>query len=145
CLYVPRFIALRKEVPLARAEGYFGPNLAMVLRRNEAMISRVPPVQTNQFRQLFAYRGRERVAEDRNATQVGLTQQLYVLEAAHINLGVAELIGTQHALTLRKEQRLELLKRVQLVQQFSSTSAVAGADSVVTTAVAARVQGGAEV
>jgi uncharacterized repeat protein (TIGR01451 family) len=145
CLYIPRFIGLRKEVPLARAEGFFGPNLALVIRRDEAMITRLPPVQTNQFQKPFAYRGRERVAEDKNATRIGLTQQLYVLEAVHIDIGPFELIGTRHALTLRKEQRLEMLKRIQLVEQFTSASGVAQAESVVTTAVAARVQNGAEV
>ncbi len=145
CLCAPRFVGLRKEVPLGLAESFLGPRGAQGTHMQQQVDSRQPVRSADRADRLRGFESRTRPAQDTGTTALGLLQQLKVLEATNVTLGLGEAIGTQQILTLRKQDHLVLLKQMEVVKQFSNTQRLAGAEEIVGTAVVARVKAGSQI
>jgi uncharacterized repeat protein (TIGR01451 family) len=145
CLCVPRFVVLRKECPLAQNEGSISPNAMRLVKRQEEYDKLLPSGQTLQYAKLKGYEGRLRpsinLAEKGPVTLIGLK----VLQAHHIDLGLAEYVGTQEVKVLTAIQRAQLLEQLKVVRQFSSVKAMAGTEQVIGTHVVGRVEAGPDV
>jgi uncharacterized repeat protein (TIGR01451 family) len=145
CLCVPRYIAFRKEVPIGLAESYQGPRGTESWAKEIQVDVRTPVRSAGRADVLRGFHGRMRPAVDVSTKSLGALQQLKVLEASKVTLGMGELLGTQKAVTLRKDERLVLLKQMKLVKELSTVQRVEGAEEVIGTAVTARVQAGTAV
>lgn len=145
CLCVPRFAALRTEIPLARAEGVVGPADRRQVKRDVA-------VQARQGSELASQTKTPRGLDTRMRPGVALNQEgpgqfigLKVLQAQHLDLGVVELIGTKGIDKLTPVQKLHLLQQMKLAFELEGSKKVAQTDQVTRTAVVGRVKGGPEV
>jgi uncharacterized repeat protein (TIGR01451 family) len=142
---VPRFLALRKYIPVAAADGLLNP-LASVAVKRDSRIDAVQPVDmARQVKPPLGFTGRLRPAEDTNVTKLAVFRQLKVLKAEQLNLGPVELVGTKGITTLRKDERLVLLQAAKIVADFSGVTGLAAMDNSVGTSVIARVKNGAQV
>ena len=145
CLCVPRYLALRKIVPVAATDGQLGP-LASVASKRLDMFSGLQPIDNaRQAKGPVGLDGRQRPAEDTNVSRLAVIRQLKVLQAQQLNLGLVELIGTKGIDTLRKDEKLVLLQASKLVADLAGLKGVAQMDNSVGTSVIARVQGGSQV
>jgi uncharacterized repeat protein (TIGR01451 family) len=136
---------LRKECPLAQNEGSFSLNDMRLVQRQVEYDKLQPSRQTLQYAKLKGYEGRLRpsinLAEQGPVVLIGLK----VLQAIHIDLALAEYIGTQEVKVLSKIQRAQLLKQLEVVRQFSSVTVIEGVEQVIGTRVVGRVESGPDV
>jgi uncharacterized repeat protein (TIGR01451 family) len=145
CICVPRYLALRKFLPIAAADGQLGP-IASVASKREGVFNGTQPVDlVRRAKGPMGLDGRLRPAEDKNVTAIGVFRQLKVLKAEQLNLGVVELIGTKGIETLRKDERLVLLQASKLVADLAGVTGIAQMDNSVGTSVIARVKNGPQV
>jgi uncharacterized repeat protein (TIGR01451 family) len=145
CLCVPRYAALRKELPLALREGVIGPGGARLVMRQEQYEKMLPSELALQYERLHGYKGRLRPSVNVNQQALGVLIGLKVLQAQHVYLGPAEYVGRKEFKVLSLRQRAELLKQLQLVQAFQHVSAVAGVEQVVATGVITGVKTGSRI
>jgi uncharacterized repeat protein (TIGR01451 family) len=144
CLCVPRFVALRKECPLARSEGVVGPVDRMQAKGGALLEERVPSLTTSKIEHLKRFDGRVRPSTNVNVEGLVKITALKVLQAREINMGPVEAVGTKRVLLLTEKQKAEVVKQLELVKQFSKVVHLAGHEQIEHTSVTARVKGGPE-
>lgn len=145
CLCVPRYVALRKLIPLAAAEGSLWPGLTSRTERQGLVDSRLPPNLASRTDILRGLHARQRPTIDTTTVGPGLFKQVKVLFAEQLTVGPIERIAVLQPQTLRKEEHLVLLKALEFTRSLSVVTGVAGTESLLGTAVVARVKGGPEV
>jgi uncharacterized repeat protein (TIGR01451 family) len=145
CVCVPRYGVLRSETPLGRYDTVVFANDTRVVLGQEHMKVRVPPVQTGQVETLQAVKMRERPSAWVGEVRLGRAVRVEVLQAHSLEVGPLEAIGTRAVYQLREEERLRLVKQLELARELSRRESVRENDQVQVTAVVGRVQGGAEV
>jgi uncharacterized repeat protein (TIGR01451 family) len=145
CVCVPRYLALRKLVPIAGADSFLAPFASVQSKREVEFAARLPVRGTSQVKPPLGLTGLKKPAEDRNATALAVFSQVKVLMAEQLTLGPLEFVGRKEIVTLRKEEHLVLLKGTKLVADLSAVKGPAAMDSSVGTAVIARVKGGPQV
>jgi uncharacterized repeat protein (TIGR01451 family) len=145
CLCVPRYVVLRKELPLALNENTIALSDTRLVQKQIEYQETLPPNLTIQYAKLKADLGRLRpsinLAEQGPNVLIGLK----VLQAHHIDLALAEYVGTQEVKLLTLVQRAQLLKQLELVRVFSSITPIAGIEQIVGTRVVGRVEAGPDV
>jgi uncharacterized repeat protein (TIGR01451 family) len=145
CLCVPRFAALRTELPLSHYDSVAGPSGTRSILVQNQIERRQPPELTRGAEGLNAFRGRLRPSENVNVKGPGLFTQVQLLQAHEIMLGPAELLATPGVQKLTAVQRLQLAKQVEFAAQFSGAVKTAGTEQVIGTAVVGIVEGGSRV
>jgi uncharacterized repeat protein (TIGR01451 family) len=145
CLCVPRFAALRSELPLAGLDTIVGLDRRQAILGYDQLKQRRPSEQARAVLGPDAFKGRLRPSVNVNTRGPGVLTSLQVLQAHHVYLGLAELLGTQEVKRLTQVQRVELVRQVQVAREFSVAARVAGTEQVVGTAVLGRVEGGPQV
>ncbi len=105
CLCVPRYVVLRKEMPLAKSEGSISPGGTRLVQQQQQYEERLPSKQTMQYDKLKGFEGRSRpsinIKEEGPNTLIGMK----VLQAHHIDLALAEYVGRKEAIKLTLVQR----------------------------------------
>ncbi len=145
CVCVPRFGVLRSETPFGRYENVVAVTDARGLLGQEQMKLRLPPVQAGQVEQPQAVRMRERPSIAVGRLAVARVSRVEWLEAHVLEVGPFAAIGTRAVYQLREEERVRLVKQLELARELSRREGVQENEQVVRTAVVARVQGGPEV
>lgn len=145
CLCLPRYLVLRKLVPVAGTDGAQGLMSSVQANRGQEIDARLPLVGARQTKPLVGLTGMKRPSEDRNSIGTSVFSQLKVLKAEQLDLGLVEFIGRKEIVTLRKDEHLVLLKGTKLVADLSANKGLAGMDNSIGTSVIARVQGGTQV
>jgi uncharacterized repeat protein (TIGR01451 family) len=135
CVCVPRYAALRKELPLARREGVFGPGDTRLVLRQEQYEKTLPSELALQYEHLKNYKGRLRPSINVNEQGPGVLIGLKVLQAHHVYLGLAEYIGTKQFKVLTQVQQAKVLKQLELAKVLQNVTTVAGVEQVVGTGV----------
>jgi uncharacterized repeat protein (TIGR01451 family) len=145
CLCVPRYVVLRKELPLARQENTIALGDTRLVQRQVEYDKLVPSQLTRQYEKLKGMEGRARpsinLAEQGPNVLIGLK----LLQAIHIDLALAEYVGTEQVKILTRVQRAQLLKQLEVVRQFSNIVQLAGTEQIVGTRVVGRVEAGPDV
>jgi uncharacterized repeat protein (TIGR01451 family) len=142
---VPRFAALRTEVPVAAAEGLQALVHASLVKKQDLLTERVPSIQASQTKQLKGYTGRARPSVNVNALVPEQLIGLKVLQAQHLNIGLLEAVNTKRIALLSPVQKVLLLKQMKLAHDFSVVKHLAGTEQVYVTSVVARVEQGPEI
>jgi uncharacterized repeat protein (TIGR01451 family) len=145
CICVPRFAVLRKETPLARYETVVAVNDARCIKGQELVKAHIPPILSGQVEQPLAVKMRERPSVYMAEVAVARALRVEMLQADVLEIGPLAAIGTQAVYQLREEERLRLLKQLELARELSRRESVRENDQVVVTSVVARVQNGPEV
>lgn len=144
CLCVPRYVALRKECPLALSEGYVGPEDRSQVKRGVLLVAREPSVVLNKVEQPKRYEGRLRPSVNRAKNAPGLLTQLKVIQAQQLDIGPVEYIGTKRFQELTEKKKAEVIKQLEFVKEFSQVTSMRGFEQILGTAVMARIKGGPE-
>jgi uncharacterized repeat protein (TIGR01451 family) len=145
CLCVPRYVVLRKELPLALNENVFGLSDTRLVQQQVGIQKTLPSILALQYAKLKGYEARMRPSINLAEQGPGLLVGLKVLQAQQIELALAEYVGTAEVKVLSPVQRAQLVKQLELVRQFSSVTVIAGTEQVVGTRIVARVEGGPDV
>jgi uncharacterized repeat protein (TIGR01451 family) len=145
CICVPRFGVLRSETPFGRVDTVLAAGDTRGALGQELMKARLPPLLAAKVEQPLAVKMRERPSVWVAEVGIGRAVRVEVLQAHEMVLGPLEALGTQAIHQLRQEERLRLLKQLELARELSQREGVRENDQVVGTAVVARVQGGPEV
>jgi uncharacterized repeat protein (TIGR01451 family) len=145
CLCVPRYAVLRKELPLALSENAIAPSDTRLIQKQVEYEKVLPSRLTLQYDKLKGLNGRLRPGI--NLAEVGpdVLIGIKVLLAHHIDLALAEYIGTEEVKILSLVQRAQLVKQLEVVRQFSSITQMAGTEQVLGTRVVGRVEPGPDV
>jgi uncharacterized repeat protein (TIGR01451 family) len=145
CICVPRFAVLRKETPLGRYETVVAVNDARCIKGQELVKAHIPPILSGQVEQPQAIKMRERPSVYLAEVGVARALRVEVLQADVWEVGPFAAIGSQAVYQLREEERLRVLKQLELARELSRRESVRENDQVVVTSVVARVQHGPEV
>jgi uncharacterized repeat protein (TIGR01451 family) len=145
CICVPRFAVLRSETPCDRYESVLAVNDTRTVTSQEHVQARQPAHLAGQVEQLKAVKERERPSVWTGALGVGRAVRVEVLQAHNVELGPLAAIGTQAIYALREQDRLRLVRQLELGRELSRREGVQENEQTTGTAVVARVQGGAEV
>ena len=116
---MPRFAALRCEVPLSSAEGVFGLVDRKMVKRQERLESTQPSLTARQLESLRGLHSKSRPAQHVARVGPGEFLKLCVLQARQIDMGPAEALCTKKVDTLSPVVRLQLLKQLELARDFS--------------------------
>ncbi len=141
CLCVPRYVALRKECPLAVSEGYVGPEDRVQVKRGVTLIERKPSEWVKKVEYPKGYEGRLKPSLNLANEGPRLLTQLKIIQAQQLDVGPVELIGTKRIDELSEKKKAEVIKQLELVKLFSQVKTIAGVEQIVGTAVTARVKG----
>jgi uncharacterized repeat protein (TIGR01451 family) len=142
---VPRFAVLRAETPYGGYNSVVAVTDTRGLRMQEQVSLRQPPYLAGQVEQPLAVKMRERPSVWVGGLVVGGIIRVEVLKAFDIELGPLAAIGTRAVYLLRQEERLRLIKQLELARELSRREGVQENEQVTVTSVVARVQGGPEV
>jgi uncharacterized repeat protein (TIGR01451 family) len=145
CLCVPRFAALRSELPPGSYDAVVGLADAKLVKAQRQVEVSVPSEQARLAERLRAYAGRVRPSVNVNVKAPAELVSIEVLQGQEVYLGLAELIATNRARTLTAEQRALLVRQVEFAREMSTASRVRGTEQVIRTAVVGRVEGGPQV
>jgi len=141
CICVPRFAALRSELPLA---GY-GTHVAVAGAEEAApplqLATLLPSIEARNSEQLNALRVKQRASQTASETRVSRFVRLDVLNAYHVYEGPALALGTAAIAQLTEVERLRLAKQIEFAKGFSQRSAATGAQQTLAPAVVGRVEG----
>jgi uncharacterized repeat protein (TIGR01451 family) len=141
CLCVPRYAALRTEVPLAGYESRTGPADAQLVQRRVELEKRLPPREAHLYAQPGAFRGRHRPTVVVAERGVGELTRLEVLDAFHVYLGPAEALGTPAVVTLTEVQRTRLIKQMEFARSFRQVEGPGVYEQMKGPAVVGQVEG----
>jgi uncharacterized repeat protein (TIGR01451 family) len=141
CLCVPRFAAVRSELPLAGYETRLAPVRAEEANRQVLVGATVPSLEAHKYDQLNAVRANRRPSMAVSETSVGRFLTLAVLNAYQVYEGPALALGTPAVAQLTEVERLKLAKQVEFARSFHGhrgPSTVATSEGA---AVVGRVEG----
>lgn len=145
CLIVPRFAALRQEIPLGGYESVTG----LIHRGStyglDVTHGRLPLLAATGREMLSGLHSRSRPS-GQSAT-IGLLRQVsfQALAGDKIYLGLGEALGTQAFLRLTEVERTRLTRQVELARALSQSEHVSSFQDVIGTSIVAHVVGTAEV
>jgi uncharacterized repeat protein (TIGR01451 family) len=141
CLCVPRFAAVRSELPLAGYETRLAPANAAEAARQIALGMRVPSAEAHLWDHLTAYRMKQRPSAAVSETGVGRLLKLEVLNAIHVYEGPALALATPGVVQLTEVERLKLAKQVMFARTFRNRIAPTTVGTSEGAAVVGRVEG----
>jgi uncharacterized repeat protein (TIGR01451 family) len=126
CICSPRFVVLRAETNLIRVERVVEVGNTNTLLGQEQIRSQYPQLSTQQYEQLQALRGRLRPSGNQVSLALVQLTHLEVLVANHIEIGPAEVLGTQALERLTLEQRARLVRQIELARQLGTVAGPRG-------------------
>lgn len=142
CLCVPRFAAISVETPIA---GY---DTAIILGGQQGVQAQVqvrtrqPSSQASQAEYLAGMRSRERASATLMNQGPGRVLQLEALRGHHMDLGSADLLGTEALGRLNAEQRAGLARQLEVAHKLGDHAGTLGVGQVENgPAVVGRVEG----
>jgi uncharacterized repeat protein (TIGR01451 family) len=141
CVCVPRYAAVRSELPLAGYATLLAPANAEEAARQVLVGTRVPSVEAQLAEHLTGLRVKQRPSSAVSETGVGRFLSLVVLRAEHVYEGPALALGTARVAELTEIERLKLVKQVMFARGFSNRTAPTAAATVAGPAVVGRVEG----
>jgi len=141
CLCVPRFAALRSELPLAGYETRLAPANAEDVARQIQVGTLLPSIEAHKYEQLTALRARQRASTARSETGVGRMVRVDVLDAFHVYEGPALALGTPGIQQLTEVERVRLTQQIEFAKGFSNRSAPTSVGQSMGPAVVGRVEG----
>jgi uncharacterized repeat protein (TIGR01451 family) len=141
CVCVPRFAALRSELPIA---GY---QIRLTLANTEEALRQiqvgtlVPSLEKREYEQLVALRLKKRPSVVESETGLGRLVRVEVLEAMHVYQGPALGLCTKQVQQLTEVERTRLYRQIVLAQVLSQRTGLAALEQQKLTAVVGRVEG----
>jgi uncharacterized repeat protein (TIGR01451 family) len=141
CVCVPRYAALRSELPLAGYETRLGPLSAEEIARQLQMGALLPSLAAHKYEQLTAMQVKRRPSVSEAETRLGQLVRVEVLEAVHVYEGPALALLTTAVAQLTEVQRVRLFKQIELVKALSSRTGLSALQQTATTSVVGRVEG----
>lgn len=141
CVCVPRFAALRSELPLAGYETRVGLGVGEDVTRQGQVGTLLPSLAAHRYEQLTALRARQRASVTASETGIGRLVRLEVLDAYHVYEGPALALGTAAVQQLSEVERVRLAKQIAFARGFSQRSATTAVEQTKGTAVVGRVEG----
>jgi uncharacterized repeat protein (TIGR01451 family) len=141
CLCVPRFAALRSELPLSGYETRLGLANAEEAARGIQVGTLLPSIEALKYEQLIALRLRARPSAAVSETGVGQFVRLEVLDAVHVYQGPALALGTNGIRQLTEVERLRLFRQMEFAKGFSQREAPTTVVQTKAPAVVGRVEG----
>jgi uncharacterized repeat protein (TIGR01451 family) len=145
CVCVPRFAVLVQETPFGRYDSTLAVNDTRYVWAQENMKLRLPPYQAEQVEQLKRVKSHERPSVWMGSLALGQVARIELLQAHQIDVGPLAAIGSQAVYQLREQERLRLVKQLELARELSRREGLQENEQVTGTAVVGRVQGGPEV
>src|SRR5262249_53011861 len=106
CICVPRYIILRRDLVPAGFSLLLGPEDTTTVVGQQRLRVRVPSGQTRQAERPEGLRGQERPSIADNVQGLARIVRLEVLQAIQMDIGPAELLGTQAVHKLTEVQRV---------------------------------------
>jgi uncharacterized repeat protein (TIGR01451 family) len=141
CLCVPRYAAVRSELPLAGYETRVVPAGAAEAARQVQVGTLLPSLEAHRYEQLTAVRAKQRPSTAASETVVGRLVRLEVLDAYHVYEGPALALGTSAIRQLTEVERVRLARQIAFALGFSQRSATTTVGAVKGPAVVGRVEG----
>jgi uncharacterized repeat protein (TIGR01451 family) len=141
CLCVPRYAAVRSELPLAGYETRVTPAGAADTTRQVQVGTLLPSLESHRYEQLTAVRAKLRPTSSVSETVVGRLVTLEVLNAYHVYEGPALALGTLGIRQLTEVQRTLLTKQMAFALGFSQRTATTAVGAMKGPAVVGRVEG----
>ncbi len=141
CLCVPRFAALRSELPLAAFDTSVGPVAALKIHEQEQLQLRVPSREAHQYEQLKALQGRKRPTAAVATEGVLPLLRLEVLAAEVLDVGPVAALCLKPVQQLTEVERARFTRQMELARQLNEVKHLAGVEQVQVTAVVGRVEG----
>lgn len=124
CLCVPRFLIMRGEIGLVGYNSVIAYVDTKTVEGAQRMIARQPSLEALQNDQLAAMKGRTRPTGAINSQALERIVRLEVLHAYHVEIGVAEVLGTERLHMLTSEQRTRLVKQIEFAREFEQPMGV---------------------
>ena len=145
CLTVPRFAALRNELPLARAENVFEVNARKCVNTGLKIESLQPSITARKLESPGGYHSKTRPAVNVANLSTGLLLKLQVLQARQIDLGPIEALCTKKFDILDSITKTKLLQQLALTRELSLITKLAATENAIGTIVVSRAVNGPEV
>lgn len=145
CVCVPRFAVLLSETPFGRYDSSFAVVNAGGVTGQGQINTRMPPYQAEQIDRLINVKMKERPSVWTGELTIGRAVRVEVLQAHQVDVGPLAAIGTQAVMQLREQERLRLIKQLELARELSHRESLRENEQVTKTSVVARVQGGPEI
>lgn len=130
CLCVPRFVVLRGVLALLDHQSVVGVGEAEAVQAQIKVEARMPSLVAQQQEQLAALRGRQRSSGTIASLNLERLDAVALLKAVHIDIGVAEALGTSRLEQLTMEQRTRLVRQIEFARQFIQPYGVRGVEQV---------------
>ncbi|GIW79121.1 MAG: hypothetical protein KatS3mg105_0928 [Gemmatales bacterium] len=130
CVCVPRFITLRSQMGTTGYDVAWGVGTTHHVQPREQLLSRHPPLVTNQQESLKMLQSRQRASGAIATTPVHRIDRLVLLQASHIEVGPADTVGTTLWQRLRGEVKSELVERMRFARQFENVAGVRGLEKL---------------
>jgi uncharacterized repeat protein (TIGR01451 family) len=141
CLCVPRFAALRSELPLAGYETRVVIANAEEAARQVQVGARLPSLAAHKYDQLTAMQVKQRASIAKSETRLDRLVRIEVLDAVHVYEGPALALGAAAVAQLTEIQRVRLVKQIELVKVLNSRSGLSAVQQATATSVIGRVEG----
>jgi uncharacterized repeat protein (TIGR01451 family) len=141
CLCVPRYVALRSELPLAGYETRVGLANAEEAARGVLVGALLPSLEARKYEQLTALRLKARPSAAVSETRVGQLVVVEVLNATHVYEGPALALGTAAVVQLTEVERLRLAQQIEFALRLSQRTAPTTVVQTMAPAVVGRVEG----
>jgi uncharacterized repeat protein (TIGR01451 family) len=141
CLCVPRFAALRTELPPAIFDTEVSLVTTQFTQEQLQLRERVPPLLENQNLQPGAMKGRFRPSAAVATVGTAPLLCLKVLQAERLEIGPAEALCTKRAVLLNEIERTRLKQQIELARVLTEQARLHGTEQVEGTAVVGKVKG----
>jgi uncharacterized repeat protein (TIGR01451 family) len=141
CLCVPRFAALRSELPVAAYDTLIGPVGAQVVHPRVQLEGLVPSREAHLNEQVGALAGRQKPTAALASQGAALLVHVEVLQASLLDIGPAAALCTKGVIQLTEVERVRLVKQMELARELSRQERPAGVVQTQGTAVVGRVEG----
>jgi uncharacterized repeat protein (TIGR01451 family) len=145
CLCVPRFGVLRVATPPIVHEAVVGIANTRRALGQQLVQGETPPLPVGQYERLQGMKGRQRPSLNVGNERLGRLERLEVLQAQAVAQGPLVYLETKMALTLTEVERTRLLRQIEFAHRLSAIAGPQQAVGTVVTAVAGRIEGGAQV
>jgi uncharacterized repeat protein (TIGR01451 family) len=141
CLCVPRYAAVRSELPLAGYAVHLAPANAAEAARQVQVGTLIPSIEAHHYDQLTALRLKQKPSSAVSETGIGRLITLAVLNAYHVYEGPALALGTPAIVQLTEVERVRLAKQILFARGFSNRTATTSVGTAEGPSVVGRVEG----
>jgi uncharacterized repeat protein (TIGR01451 family) len=142
CLCVPRYIVIRTETLLAGYSTLVGPEDTRAVQGQLAIQRITPSAETSQAERAGRLHVPKRLQGTVNVQLLGQLERVEVLVPERLEIGPAEMLGTELLVTLTKEQRALLKRQIEFAFLMSQPYRLAGVEQILQgPAVVGRVEG----